>query len=95
MKKYEIMYILRPSLDDASRKEAIENVNKVLLDNGAKITNINEWGLRDLAYSIKKEKKGYYVILKVEADINATKEFQRLALINQNVLRHLITVDLD
>jgi small subunit ribosomal protein S6 len=95
MKKYEIMYILRPTLDEAARKAAIESIHKILTDNGAKITNVNEWGLRDLAYPIKKETKGYYVVIKVEADVTATSEFKRHASFNPVMLRHLITVDQD
>ena len=50
-------------------------------------------GLRDLAYPIKKEKKGYYVVLKVEMGNEAISEFNRLVLIDSSVLRHLIVVD--
>ena len=93
MKKYEIMYILKANLEDAQRKEVIEKLHSLLTNEGAKVTNVNEWGLRDLAYPIKKETKGYYVVIKVECEPNATKEFDRKTKINSNVLRYLITVD--
>ncbi|MCI7602205.1 MAG: 30S ribosomal protein S6 [Candidatus Onthovivens sp.] len=93
MKKYEIMYILKANLEDAQRKEVIEKLHSLLTNEGAKVTNVNEWGLRDLAYPIKKETKGYYVVIKVECEPNATKEFDRKTKINNNVLRYLITVD--
>ena len=93
MKKYEIMYILKANLEDAQRKEVIEKLHSLLTSEGAKVTNVNEWGLRDLAYPIKKETKGYYVVIKVECEPNATKEFDRKTKINNNVLRYLITVD--
>lgn len=93
MKKYEIMYILKANLEDAQRKEIIEKLHSLLTNEGAKVTNVNEWGLRDLAYPIKKETKGYYVVIKVECEPNATKEFDRKTKINNNVLRYLITVD--
>lgn len=93
MKKYEIMYILRPTLDDAARKEEMNKLNSILSSNGAKVGKVNEWGLKDLAYEIKKEKKGYYVVLKVEAEKTALDEFSRLTKFNSNVLRFLITVD--
>ena len=93
MKKYEIMYILKSSLDDAARKAQIEKMHGILTNNGAKITNVNEWGVRDLAYPIKKEIKGYYVVIKVEADNVALKEFDRLTKFDSNVLRDLVTVD--
>ena len=94
MKNYEIMYILRADLDEASRKEAIDALSAILTNNGAEVKNVDEsMGLRDLAYPIKDEVKGYYVVLKVTADTKATSEFNRLVKINRNVLRHIILVD--
>lgn len=95
MKKYELMYILKADLDDEARKAEIEKLHGILTSHGAKITNVNEWGLRDLAYEIKKQNKGYYVVVKVEADVEATKEFDRLTRINNNVLRFLLINDQD
>lgn len=93
MKKYEIMYILKSSLDDAARKAEVEKLHGILTSNGSKIVNVNEWGLRDLAYPIKKENKGYYVVIKIEAENVALNEFTRLTKFDNNVLRNLITVD--
>ena len=94
MKKYEIMYILRADLDETARNEALAKVNAILTDNGAEIVSVDEkMGLRDLAYPIDDEVKGYYVVLKVNAENVALKEFDRLVKINRNVLRHLILVD--
>ena len=93
MKKYEIMYIVKADLDEAARKEEIFKLHKILTDNGGKIVNVNEWGERELAYSIKKQNKGYYVVIKVEAEQKALSEFKRLSSIDVNMLRSLITVD--
>jgi small subunit ribosomal protein S6 len=90
MQKYEIMYILRDNLDEEARKAALAKVNAVLTDNGATITTVTELGVRELAYEIKKEKKGYYVVLKVAAPTIAINEFDRLGKINAQLLRHLI-----
>lgn len=95
MKKHEIMYILNANLDEAARKEVIESLNKILTDNGAKINDVNEWGNRELAYEIKKQTRGYYVVTTLaSSDAKAINEFSRLAKINNNVLRHMI-VNLD
>lgn len=95
MKKYEIMYILTATLDDNARKNEIAKLQGILESNKAKVTDVKEWGVKDFAYPIKKQLKGYYVVLKVSADAAALKEFGRLARINGNVIRHLITVDQD
>lgn len=93
LKKYEIMYILKPELSADAIKAANADLQKLLTDNGAKVVDVNEWGLRDLAYAIAKEVKGYYVVLKIEvSDNKAIDEFNRLTRNNTNVLRYLITV---
>ena len=94
MRKYEIMYILRADLDEAQRKEVMEKLAKIITDNGGKIEETSEtMGLRELAYPIKEQSKGYYVVLKVSMDNKAINEFNRLVRINPSVLRHLIVVE--
>ena len=94
MRKYEIMYILKADLDEAARKEVMDKLAKLLEDNGAKVENTDEsMGLRELAYPIKDETKGYYVVLKVSMDNVAINEFNRKTRHNPNVLRHLIIAE--
>lgn len=95
MKKYEIMYILSATLDDAAKKNEIAKLQGILESNKAKVTDIKEWGVKDFAYPIKKQTKGYYVVLKVSAEAAALNEFSRLAKLDTNVIRHLITIDQD
>ena len=94
MRNYEIMYILKADLDDAAREAAMQDLQKLLEENGAKVTNVDtKFGLRDLAYPINDETKGFYVVLKVEADEAALYQFNRKVKINPAVLRHLVTVE--
>jgi small subunit ribosomal protein S6 len=96
MKKYEIMYILKADLDDASRKAEIEKIHGYLTKADAKIAKVDEWGLKDLAYPIKKQNKGYYVVIKLTCEsADSIKEFDRLTKIDNNVLRTLTVVDHD
>ena len=90
MRKYEVMYIVSASLDDAARDEAIENIHAIITNNGGKILNVNAWGLRDFAYQIDDMLKGYYMVVTFEADNQALSEFDRLSKINSNVVRHMI-----
>ena len=92
MKKYEIMYIVKAGLDEEARVATIEKVNSAVTKNGGKVLDVKEMGLRDLAYPIKDEIKGYYVVLTVEAEVETVNEFDRLTKLNNNVLRHLILV---
>ncbi len=95
MRNYEIMFIVRPTLSEDEIKAVAAGFQKTLEKNGAKVTNVDAWGQKTLAYDIKvgrnTYKSGYYFVLEVEAkDDKATSEFDRLALISNDVIRHLI-----
>lgn len=90
MNKYEIMFIVKPDLEETSIKSEAENLKKVLTNLEAKIVEEKAMGQRELAYEIKKYKNGYYFLFVVEGSHEAIKEFDRLAGINENILRHLI-----
>lgn len=92
MTNYEIMFIVRPTLSEDEIKKVIESFGKVLTDNGSKIIGTKDIGQKELAYEIKKFKSGYYYVYEIEAtDDKAIKEFDRLALISNDIIRHLIT----
>ena len=96
MRKYEIMFIVRPTLAEDEIQKVIKDFGKILTSNGAKIINEKDMGQRELAYEIKKFKSGYYYVYNIEAkDDKATKEFDRLALISKDVIRHLIVREED
>lgn len=93
MKKYEIMYIIRPNLEEEPRKALIEELNNVLKGLESNVVKVSEWGLRTLEYEIQKFKKGYYVVLDVEATEEARAEFDRIIRIKEDVIRYLIIRD--
>ncbi|MDG5789419.1 30S ribosomal protein S6 [Evansella sp. AB-P1] len=93
MRKYEIMYIVRPNLEEAATKEVVERFNTILTDNGAEVEKAEEKGKRRLAYEINDFKEGYYVLLNVNAPTEAIDEFNRLVRINDNILRHIVVRD--
>ena len=90
MKKYQISFIIRPDLE----KEAIDKIAKefedVLVKNGANILSSKEIGQKELAYAIKGHKTGYYYLINIESENSAIDEFNRLATIDENVIRHII-----
>jgi len=91
MKKYETMFILNNNLDEEARKAQIDALLAILTNNGATVTKVDEWGSRELAYEINKEKRGYYVVVNYETeDVKVNAEFNRLCDINVNVMRHII-----
>lgn len=96
MRKYEIMFIVRPTLGEDEVKKVIKDFGKILTSNGAKIINEKDMGQRELAYEINKYKSGYYYVYNIEAkDDKAINEFDRLSLISKDIIRHLITKEED
>ena len=92
MKNYEIMYIVRPTLSEEELAAVVRRFNDVLNTDGSQVVNVTEMGQRELAYEIKKFRTGYYYVIDVQASNDkAIKEFDRLALINNDIIRHLIT----
>ena len=92
MKNYEIMFIVRPTLGEDDVKKVIKDFSEIITKNGGKVTKEENMGQREFAYEIKDFKSGYYYVFEVEAkDDKAIKEFDRLALINNDIVRHLIT----
>ena len=91
MNKYEIMFIVRPDMEESEIKRVADDMKKVLTDAKAKIVEDKPMGQRELAYEINKYKTGYYFYYLVEDnDAKAVKEFDRVALINENIIRHIV-----
>lgn len=90
MRKYEIMYIIHPSLDEAQSSEIVSKYEGIITADGSKVLETKDWGLKDLAYEINKVNKGHYIILNIEATNEAVAEFERLALIDNNIIRHIV-----
>jgi ribosomal protein S6 len=91
MRKYEIMFIVKPDIEEAKIKETAESMKSLFESMGATIQEAKEMGQKELAYEVKKYKNGYYFYFVVESsDSKATTEFDRVALINENIIRHLV-----
>ena len=93
MKKYEVMYIIRPNVEEEPRKAVMAELEKTFTVDGSEVLNVKEMGLRDLAYEVAGEKKGFYVLLNVNATPAAVKEFERLANIKEAVIRHITVAE--
>lgn len=90
MKKYEIMYIIRPTIEDEAKKALVERFNTILNDNGAEAVETKDWGKRRLAYEINDFRDGYYQIVNVTSTSAAVEEFSRLAKISEDIIRHIV-----
>lgn len=90
MKKYEIMFIVKTTIGEDEVKATSKKFQDVLKKNGAKNIEVEEMGQRELAYEIKDCKTGFYFVVTCDSSDKAIKEFDRLALIDSNIIRHLI-----
>lgn len=89
--KYEILYIIRPNIDEDAKTALVERFDTILTENGATISESKDWEKRRLAYEIKDFREGLYHIVNVEAEnAEALNEFDRLSKINGDILRHMI-----
>lgn len=90
---YETIFIVRPDRGEEV-KEFTDKFKKIIQDLGAEVNEVEEWGLRELAYPIRKQRKGYYVLMRHRATRGTVDELERHIKLNEGILRYL-TVRLD
>ena len=90
MKQYEIMFIVRPDLEKDATAKVVKEFEKVLTGKKANILSSKEIGGQELAYEINGHKTGYYYLINVEADNEAINEFNRLATLSEDIIRHIV-----
>lgn len=86
-RRYETMIVLRADLEDAGTKEQIARIHKLLEANGGTIGGVHEWGMRELAYEIEKERRGYYVLVEYAGTAATVAELERSLKLSDAVLR--------
>lgn len=89
MRHYETTYILRPNLGEDQFTEIIERTNAIVTDDDGSIIDIDRWGIKKLAYEIKKETQGYYVYMNYAAHGTTISEIERIFRIDDRLLRYL------
>ncbi|MCG2158651.1 30S ribosomal protein S6 [Staphylococcus epidermidis] len=91
MRTYEIMYIVRPNIEEDAKKALVERFNGILASEESEVLEEKDWGKRRLAYEINDFKEGFYNIVRIKTDNNkSTDEFQRLAKINDDIIRYIV-----
>jgi small subunit ribosomal protein S6 len=91
MRRYELMIILRPDVADDKAQAVIDRTTRQLLGAGGQIVKVAPWGRRRLAYQIGAFREGSYHIVLFEAPPEAIIEVERILLITEEVIRHLVT----
>ncbi len=94
MPLYESVYIARPDISATQVETLTADMTKILEENGGKVTKDEYWGLKSLAYRIKKNRKGHYSLMNIDAPAAALTEMERNMRLHEDVLRYMsIRVD--
>lgn len=86
---YENVFIARQDLTQAKVSELTDKFAGVVESMGGKVTKRENWGLRNLAYKIQKNRKGYYMLMNIDAPAEAVVEMERLMRLDENLIRYL------
>jgi len=91
MRPYELVFIIHPDLEDNAVKELIEQVKSWITDSDGTVSNVDLWGKRKLAYPIRKQSEGQYVLIHAEMDPSVTAQMERNFRLTEPIMRFLIT----
>ena len=88
MNKYESVIIIKPNLDEEEIDNITQKVKDIIEENGT-VTKVEKMGMKKLAYEIKKNKEGYYIVIYFEADPSIISELERNYRINENIIKFI------
>lgn len=92
MRRYELMLLLRPDLEDDKLQAAVEKVTRAIVNAGGSLSKVSPWGKRRLAYDIKRHREASYFLIHFDIEPAQVREIERGMLITEEILRHLVTV---
>lgn len=91
MRKYELVCILQPDLDETAVNGALDRVKGWVSDAGGSVDKVDMWGKRRMAYTIRKQRDGQYVLLNISMPTKATADLERNLRFLETVMRHMLT----
>jgi small subunit ribosomal protein S6 len=91
MRKYEVAFIVHPDLDETAFKEVQERVKSWITDAGGKVTKVDLWGKKKMAYEIRKQTEGQYVLFETEMLPSFCSELERNLQLHESILRYMVT----
>ena len=92
MRRYELMLLLRPDLEDDKLQAAVEKVTRAIVNAGGSLSKVSPWGKRRLAYDIGRHREASYFLIHFDIEPSQVREIERGLLITEEILRHLVTV---
>jgi len=91
MRNYELVCIIQADLDESVSKEALERIQNWVTESGGTVDKTEVWGRRKLAYMIRKQTDGQYVMLNISLDPKSCSELERNIRFLEPVMRHMLT----
>lgn len=89
MNNYESVLIARQDLGASQVNNIVEELSNVIKNEGGNVVRVDNWGLKNLAYRIKKNRKGHYVLMNITAPASAISEFERIMRFNEDIIRYM------
>ncbi len=89
MANYESVLIARQDLGASQVSSIVEDLSSVIKKQGGEVVRVDNWGLKNLAYRIKKNRKGHYVVLNIAAPASAIAEYERVMRVNEDIIRYM------
>lgn len=90
MRNYELVFIIRPDLEEEAYEAMIEKFTGLIQSEGGEIVKVDKWGKRRLAYEIQKLREGYYVIVYFKGEAAVANELERVLKITDSIIRQMI-----
>jgi small subunit ribosomal protein S6 len=89
MNKYESVLIARQDLGTSQVSSLVDSLKQVVAAQGGEVVRVDNWGLKNLAYRIKKNRKGHYVLMNISAPAQAIAEYERIMRVNEDIIRYM------
>ncbi len=93
MRLYEVVYIFDATLDEDSVNKKLEKFHPLVVEKSGEVVAVDHWGTRQMAYPVKKQNTGYYVVAQVRAETDNLPEFERVLRLDAELLRYLIVLN--
>ncbi|OGO63448.1 MAG: 30S ribosomal protein S6 [Chloroflexi bacterium RBG_19FT_COMBO_55_16] len=93
MRAYELIFIVHPDLDDSAIKELVDRVKGWITDAGGQVAKVDLWGKRKLAYRLRKQSEGQYVLMKTQLAPSFCVQLERNLRLQEPVMRFLLAAE--
>ena len=92
MRKYELVCVIQPDLDEAAFNGVLDRVKGWVSENGGSVDKVDIWGKRKLAYEIRKQREGNYVLFNLSLQPTSTTALEQNLRYTETVMRHMLTL---